>query len=120
VLGDRERLSQLFGNLLSNALKFTPAGGRVTARAFRDGDYVVAEVEDNGIGIPEGEQGGLFQRFFRSSTATAQAIPGTGLGLVISKAIAEAHGGAISVRSKPGEGTCFRVELPLEPQEVAA
>jgi len=120
LLGDRDRVAQVIDNLLSNALKFTPAGGRVTARAFRDGDYVVAEVDDNGIGIPEGEQGGLFQRFFRSSTATAQAIPGTGLGLVISKAIAEAHGGAISVRSKPGEGTCFRVELPLEPQEVAA
>ena len=120
VLGDRERLVQLVGNLLSNALKFTPAGGTVTVRTFVDGDDAVLEVADTGIGIPEGEQDRLFQRFFRSSTATEQAIPGTGLGLVISRAIAEAHGGTIGVVSKPGEGTCFRVELPLEPEEVAA
>jgi signal transduction histidine kinase len=120
VLGDRERLAQLVGNLLSNALKFTPAGGTVTVRTFVDGDDAVLEVADTGIGIPEGEQDRLFQRFFRSSTATEQAIPGTGLGLVISRAIAEAHGGTIGVVSETGEGTCFRVELPLEPEEVAA
>ena len=98
VIGDRERLSQLVGNLISNALKFTPEGGTVTARTFVDGDSAVIEVADTGIGIPEAEQSRLFQRFFRSSTATEQAIPGTGLGLVISRAIAEAHGGSISVR----------------------
>jgi signal transduction histidine kinase len=120
VTGDRERLTQLVGNLISNALKFTPAGGRVVARSFVDGSNAVVEIEDNGIGIPETEQVRLFQRFFRSSTATAQAIPGTGLGLVISKAIAEAHGGSIGMTSVEGEGTCFRVEIPLEPEEVAA
>jgi signal transduction histidine kinase len=120
VSGDRERLTQLVGNLVSNALKFTPAGGRVTARTFVDGSYAVVEIEDTGIGIPAAEQSRLFQRFFRSSTATEQAIPGTGLGLVISKAIAEAHGGSIGVTSSSGEGTCFRVEIPLEPEEVAA
>jgi signal transduction histidine kinase len=114
---DRERLMQLVGNLLSNAIKFTPAGGVVTTRVFSENGSVVAEVQDTGVGIPEDEQGRLFQRFFRSSTATAQAIPGTGLGLVISKAIAEAHGGTISVRSRPGQGTCFRVELPIEQEE---
>ena len=120
VSGDKERLSQLVGNLVSNALKFTPAGGRVTARAFVDDGRAVVEIADNGIGIPIAEQGRLFQRFFRSSTATEQAIPGTGLGLVISRAIAEAHGGTIGVTSLPGEGTTFRVELPLVPEEVAA
>jgi len=89
----------------------------VTTRVFAQDSRVVAEVEDTGVGIPEDEQGRLFQRFFRSSTATAQAIPGTGLGLVISKAIAEAHGGTISVRSRPGQGTCFRVELPIEEED---
>jgi signal transduction histidine kinase/CHASE3 domain sensor protein len=118
--GDRERLSQLVANLVGNAIKFTPAGGRVTVRTFVAGQSAVVEVEDTGIGIPAAEQGQLFQRFFRSSTATEQAIPGTGLGLVISRAIAEAHGGSIGVRSRPGEGTCFRVELPLEPEEAAA
>jgi signal transduction histidine kinase/CHASE3 domain sensor protein len=120
VVGDKERLGQLVGNLVSNALKFTPAGGRVTARSFVDGSHAVIEIADTGIGIPEAEQSRLFQRFFRSSTATEQAIPGTGLGLVISKAIAEAHGGSIGASSKPGVGTCFRVEIPLEPEEVAA
>jgi signal transduction histidine kinase/CHASE3 domain sensor protein len=120
VSGDRERLSQLVANLISNALKFTPAGGRVVARAFVDGSSAVVEIQDTGIGIPAAEQDRLFQRFFRSSTATEQAIPGTGLGLVISKAIAEAHGGTIGVMSAPGEGSCFRVEIPLEPEEVAA
>jgi signal transduction histidine kinase len=120
VSGDKERLSQLVGNLVSNALKFTPAGGSVIARTFVDGGHAVVEIADTGIGIPLGEQSRLFQRFFRSSTATEQAIPGTGLGLVISRAIAEAHGGTVSVTSLPGEGTTFRVEIPLEPEEVAA
>ncbi|HEY6963335.1 MAG TPA: ATP-binding protein [Gaiellaceae bacterium] len=120
VWGDRERLSQLVSNLVSNAIKFTPAGGRVTVRAFVDAGDAVLQVEDTGIGIPKGEQERLFQRFFRSSTATEQAIPGTGLGLVISKAIAEAHGGRISVRSDAGQGTCFTVRLPFEQEEVAA
>jgi two-component system, sensor histidine kinase and response regulator len=120
VWGDRDRLAQLVSNLVSNALKFTPAGGSVTVRVFLDGSNAVLEVADTGIGIPKGEQERLFQRFFRSSTATEQAIPGTGLGLVISKAIAEAHAGSISVQSDTGQGTCFRVELPLEPPEEAA
>ncbi|HEV7640084.1 MAG TPA: ATP-binding protein [Gaiellaceae bacterium] len=120
VTGDKERLSQLVGNLISNALKFTPAGGSVVARTFVEAGQAVVEIADTGIGIPLGEQSRLFQRFFRSSTATEQAIPGTGLGLVISRAIAEAHGGTIGVTSLPGEGTTFRVEIPLEPEEVAA
>jgi signal transduction histidine kinase len=120
VSGDKERLSQLVGNLVSNALKFTPAGGSVVARTFVEAGHAVVEIADTGIGIPLGEQSRLFQRFFRSSTATEQAIPGTGLGLVISRAIAEAHGGTIDVTSLPGEGTTFRVEIPLEPEEVAA
>ena len=113
VRGDRERLGQLVSNLISNAVKFTPAGGNVTARVFVENGNGVVEVEDTGIGIPKAEQERLFQRFFRASTATDQAIPGTGLGLAITKAIAEAHDGKISCRSTPGEGTTFRVELPL-------
>ena len=120
VWGDRERLSQLVSNLVSNAIKFTPAGGSVTVRTFARDHEAVIEVEDTGIGIPAAEQSRLFQRFFRSSTATEQAIPGTGLGLVISKAIAEAHGGGMDVRSEPGVGTCFSVRLPFEQEEVAA
>jgi signal transduction histidine kinase len=118
VHGDRERVLQLIGNLLSNALKFTPAGGRVTVRAFAHEGRAVVEVDDTGAGIPRAEQARLFERFFRSSTATARAAPGTGLGLVIAKAIVEAHGGTIVVRSEAGEGTIVRVELPPGPALV--
>jgi len=113
VRGDRQRLGQLVANLLSNAVKFTPAGGSVVARVFAEEANGVVEVEDTGIGIPKAEQERMFQRFFRASTATDQAIPGTGLGLAITRAIAEAHDGRITFRSEPGEGTCFRIEIPL-------
>jgi signal transduction histidine kinase len=112
VRGDRERLGQLVANLVSNAVKFTPAGGYVTARVFADSELGVIEVEDTGIGIPKAEQERMFQRFFRASTATDQAIPGTGLGLTITKAITEAHDGQITFVSDAGQGTCFRIELP--------
>jgi signal transduction histidine kinase len=118
--GDRERLIQIVANLLSNAIKFTPAGGRVVARTFARADVVTIEIEDTGIGVPPAEQERLFERFFRSTTATAHAIPGTGLGLVIARAIAEAHGGAITVRSEEGAGACFRVELPAGSEAAAA
>lgn len=111
--GDGNRIEQVVTNLLSNAIKFTPAGGRVAVRTFVEDGQAVLEVEDSGIGIPDDEQERLFERFFRSTTATAQAIPGTGLGLVIAKAITEAHGGRIGVHSEAGAGACFRVELPL-------
>jgi signal transduction histidine kinase/HAMP domain-containing protein len=113
VRGDRTRIDQLVTNLVSNAVKFTASGGHVVARVSAENEHAVIEVEDNGIGIPAAEQDRVFQRFFRASTATDQAVPGTGLGLAITKAITEAHHGRISLRSRPGEGTCFRVELPL-------
>jgi signal transduction histidine kinase len=126
LVGDRGRLAQVLDNLVSNALKFTPEGGRVEVRTSVHGDYVQLEVEDSGIGIPAAEQPRLFERFFRATAATDQAIPGTGLGLAIVKAIVEAHAGRIEVVSAPDQGTTFRVELPLrearsaEPVEVAA
>ena len=103
----------MLDNLLSNALKFTPEGGRVSVSVHTDGDRAVVEVQDNGVGIPGAEQNRLFERFFRSSRATENAIPGTGLGLAITKAIAERHGGRISVESEEDAGTSVRVELPL-------
>jgi signal transduction histidine kinase len=121
LVGDHARLAQVLDNLVSNALKFTAAGGRVmVALAPREGQAVV-EVRDTGIGIPLEEQSKLFERFFRSSLATDNAIPGTGLGLAITRAIVERHGGRISVESEEGRGTLVRVELPIAAcREVAA
>ena len=114
--GDGDRLGQMLDNLISNAVKFTPEGGYVDVRFTRAGDRAVIEVRDTGVGVPASEQGRLFQRFFRSTTATERAIPGVGLGLTISRAIVEAHGGTIDFESEEGRGTTFRVELPLDAQ----
>jgi PAS domain S-box-containing protein len=113
LAGDGARIAQLVDNLVSNALKFTPEGGRVDVRARARNSSAVIEVRDSGIGIPDDEQERLFERFFRSSNAAERQIPGTGLGLAISKAIVEAHGGEIAVKSEVGVGTTFRVSLPI-------
>jgi len=110
---DRARLGQLLDNLVSNAIKFTLAGGAVRVRVSGSSGAAVLEVSDSGIGIPAQEAEKLFGRFFRASTATSREIQGTGLGLTITKAIAEGHGGRISFASEEGAGTTFRVELPL-------
>ena len=128
VPGDAVRLGQACDNLVSNAVKFTPSGGRVTLalrRAWQtpDGEVTDGErpgalpvaqlsVRDTGVGIPRGEQGKLFTRFFRASTAQRNAVPGVGLGLAITKAITTAHGGALDVVSVEGEGTTFTLTLP--------
>jgi PAS domain S-box-containing protein len=110
--GDRLRIGQVIDNLISNALKFTPAGGTVDVRAYPHGSAARIEVADSGMGISEDEQTQLFERFFRTARAQEEAIPGVGLGLSISKAIVEGHNGRISVRSVEGIGTTFFVDLP--------
>jgi signal transduction histidine kinase len=112
VQADRGRMFQLMDNLVSNALKFTPAGGEVRVSLAPVNGVVRLEISDTGIGIAPAEQERLFERFFRASTASERQIPGTGLGLYIARAIVEAHGGSIAVRSQPGEGTSFCVDLP--------
>ncbi len=111
--GDRARLAQLLDNLVSNAIKFTPHGGKVTVSVEHVADAARIEVRDTGIGIPLDEQRQLFDRFFRARAATEGAIQGTGLGLSIAKTIAEGHGGSLGVESEVGVGTVFRVEIPL-------
>ena len=113
LYADAERLSQVLDNLVSNALKFTSAGGSVRVKASNSHGNVHIEVADTGIGVPRDELGQLFSRFYRASTATRRAIPGTGLGLVIARAIVEGHGGTISLDSSEGKGTRVAVTLPM-------
>ena len=112
IQGDAGQLDRVIINLLTNAIKFTPDGGRIAISALRQGDTVVIRVVDTGMGIPEDEQERVFERFFRSSSAQRLAVPGTGLGLSITRSIIEKHGGTITVSSHPGEGTAFTVTLP--------
>jgi signal transduction histidine kinase len=119
LLADPARLAQVLDNLVSNGLKFTPEGGRVEVGMAAIDGTVVLKVEDTGLGIPAAEQPRLFERFFRSSSATENAIPGTGLGLTITKAIVERHGGRISLDSAEDKGTTVRVELPINTRDGA-
>jgi PAS domain S-box-containing protein len=112
--GDPHRLRQVVENLVSNAIKFTPAGGAVTISASGDGALAEVAVSDTGIGIPPEDRGRLFERMFRAPEAERRHIQGTGLGLTIVKAIVDAHGGTITVDSEVGQGATFRVSLPFE------
>jgi PAS domain S-box-containing protein len=110
--GDPDQLERMVLNLLSNALKFTPDGGRVEVSLTAGGESSEIVVRDTGIGIPEREQPQLFTRFFRSSLATEHAVQGAGLGLTIVRAIVGQHGGDIAVVSTEGRGTTVTVRLP--------
>jgi signal transduction histidine kinase len=114
---DATRLRQVLDNLLSNAIKYTPTGGAVVLSTSDSDGRRCIEISDNGIGVPHEELGQLFSRFYRASTATRREIPGTGLGLVIARAIVESHGGTISLESWEGEGTRVTVTLPLRQLE---
>jgi PAS domain S-box-containing protein len=114
VRADRVRLAQVFDNLISNAIKFTPAGGRVGLSISMVGEDAMIVVADSGMGITPEDQQRLFTRFFR--TKAAAKIQGTGLGLSITKAILDAHHGSISVESELGRGTRFTVTVPTSEQ----
>jgi len=119
VSGDAERLSQVIDNIFNNAVKFTPRGGHVGCTVTREADEAVVRISDTGRGIPPEELDDVFVKFFRSPGVQTDAIPGTGIGLAISKAIVEAHGGSIDLDSMVGVGTTFEIRLPLAGQRVA-
>jgi signal transduction histidine kinase len=113
VVGSRRRLRQVFTNLLNNAIKFSPEGGRVTFRAWDEPDALIWQVEDEGMGIPDEEQPYIFDQFYRGRDA--DGVTGTGLGLSIVKAIVDAHDGEIELESPYNgvkSGTRFTVRIP--------
>jgi two-component system phosphate regulon sensor histidine kinase PhoR len=115
IRGDEEALGQVTTNLLDNALKYTPRGGRVWVRLREEGADAVIEVQDTGIGIKPQDCGRIFERFYRVDKARSRELGGTGLGLSIVKHILRAHGGSVFVESEPGVGSTFRAVLPLSP-----
>ncbi len=112
VRGDETQLTSMFTNLVENAVKYTPAGGRVDVTGESDESEVIVRVSDTGIGIPKKYLGRIFERFYRVDKARSKETGGTGLGLSIVRHIAENHGGRVAVESIPGEGSTFTVCLP--------
>ncbi|HEY2029400.1 MAG TPA: ATP-binding protein [Myxococcales bacterium] len=119
VMGDRARLEQVLVNLLQNAVKYSPEGGRIAVRAERRSGEARVSVQDPGIGIPADEQKRLFQRFFRAGNASARNFGGLGIGLFVSHEIVVQHGGRFEVESEVGKGSTFTFSLPLagEPRD---
>lgn len=111
--GDRDKLEQVLYNVISNAIKYTPNGGKITIKAGRLYSDFFVEVKDNGIGIPEKDLERIFERFYRVDKARSRELGGTGLGLSISKSIIDAHGGSIKVSSEAGKGTKVIISLPV-------
>jgi two-component system phosphate regulon sensor histidine kinase PhoR len=113
VLGDKQRLGQVFDNLLQNAIKFSHAGDSVTVRMSTDQMVIRTEVEDTGIGIPADQLTRIFDRFYQVDGTTTRRFGGAGLGLAIVKQIVETHNGQVGVRSEPDKGSLFYFTLPV-------
>ena len=116
VVGDRDRLGQVVTNLLANAIRYNQVGGRVDVRVERVNGHAILSVSDNGIGIPAEQLPHIFERFYRVDKARTRAEGGSGLGLAICQSVVEAHGGQITARSTPQQGTTLEVRLPLSPE----
>jgi PAS domain S-box-containing protein len=114
IHADRNSMEGIFTNLISNAIKYTPEGGRVVVQLGEEGGFVKASVSDTGIGIKKDDLSRIFDRFYRVKSSETRQIVGTGLGLSIVKSIVDAHLGSISVESEEGGGTTFTVLLPKE------
>jgi signal transduction histidine kinase len=117
IQADQDKIKQVLINLISNAIKYTPAGGAITLAARADTKSLIISVTDTGCGIPPENLGGLFQKFYRVP-GYEQMAEGTGLGLYICKRIVEAHQGIITAQSEVGKGTTFLIRLPLQSPSV--
>ena len=113
VRADRERIMQVMMNIVSNAIKYTPDGGRIVLSAGQTGNQVWMEVDDNGIGIPKGDRGRIFERFYRVDKARSRQSGGTGLGLSIAQEIMKQHEGRLYLVDKSEPGLTIRMELPI-------
>lgn len=118
VLVDPDAVLSILGNLLSNAIRYTPAGGQVGIRQSADPQWVCIEVEDTGIGMPPEVQERIFERFYRGAEARAIEAQGLGLGLSLVQQLAGAHGGRVEVASEVGHGSTFRVLFPVDAVEA--
>lgn len=117
---DVGRIGQVLDNLISNAIKYSPDGGSVAVRAWIQEGVVLCEVQDTGMGMDDAEQAEAFTKFFRAGAVRRSAIPGVGLGLLITKTILESHGGSIELHSEPGVGTRVRFTLPVGGRDPVA
>jgi two-component system, OmpR family, sensor histidine kinase VicK len=113
ISADRDRIEQVVLNIVSNSIKYTPSGGKITVYIGRLYSEVYIKVSDTGMGIPESDLPRIFERFYRVDKARSREMGGTGLGLAIAKEIVEAHKGNISIISELGKGTEITVKLPI-------
>ena len=111
VCGDEDLLSQVWVNLLHNAIKFTPENGRIDIALLQDKDSVIVKIADNGAGIAPDDQIHIFERFYKADKARDRSLGGNGLGLSLVKKIIELHGGTVTVESEIGKGTTFEIFL---------
>ena len=112
-MANRFNLEEVFSNLISNAISYTPASGQISVDAHLEGDFICIQVADTGMGIAAEDLDRIFDRFYRVKNEKTRYIVGTGLGLAIVKSIVDAHRGQIQVDSQPGQGTTFSIFLPL-------
>jgi len=113
LLGIRQNMEEVFSNLITNSINYTPDGGKVTVSATVENDYLSISVSDTGFGIPEDDLDRIFDRFYRVKNEKTRFITGTGLGLPIVKDIVNAHNGMINVKSEPDKGTTFNIRIPI-------
>ena len=117
ITADRAALAQAVHNLIDNAIKYSAGTKDVRVGAHTDAGNLVIEVQDFGVGISPEEIGRIFDRFYRGRGQLIRSIRGSGLGLTLVKQIVEAHGGTVQIRSEPGEGSTFSIQLPLKKGE---
>ncbi len=117
TVGDATKLQQVFYNVIDNAIKYTPRGGKVSIEVSKSGKKALVKVSDTGIGIPDADLPHIFDRFYRVDKARSRETGGTGLGLSIVKQVLMMHGGDITATSKEGAGTTFTIEMPIVPRK---